>query len=198
MPNTVQRFDSATLALVSTELLHEEDSTDQMFETRQVLSYGLACQACICTTHRMTVTQARVPAFYRMQYAEHDYALSEMSLPILSPAKPSLSVRVSPAPEMPALSPPARLSLYGLPHHASSPLPLLPTVPAASSLLSRLPMPTEFILTNDSVAAGPAPPSPSTLASARANYFTLCACPMKRQLSEEFAELIPENITAPA
>lgn len=39
-----QRFDSAALTLVSTDLLHGEDAIDQVFETRQVLLYGLACQ----------------------------------------------------------------------------------------------------------------------------------------------------------
>lgn len=39
-----QRFDSAALTLVSTDLLHGEHAIDQVFETRQVLLYGLACQ----------------------------------------------------------------------------------------------------------------------------------------------------------
>lgn len=39
-----QRFDSATLTITSTELLHGEDMIDQVFETRQVLLHSLACQ----------------------------------------------------------------------------------------------------------------------------------------------------------
>ncbi|KAI5120798.1 hypothetical protein M0805_002425 [Coniferiporia weirii] len=39
-----QRFDSATLTMVSSDLLHGEDAIDQVYETRQVLLHGLACQ----------------------------------------------------------------------------------------------------------------------------------------------------------
>ncbi|KIJ22155.1 hypothetical protein PAXINDRAFT_6271 [Paxillus involutus ATCC 200175] len=40
----VQRFDSATLSLVSVDLLHGDDAIEQVFETRQALSHALACQ----------------------------------------------------------------------------------------------------------------------------------------------------------
>lgn len=39
-----QRFDSATLSLVTADLLHSEDAIDEVFETRQVLSHALAYQ----------------------------------------------------------------------------------------------------------------------------------------------------------
>ncbi|KAH8110586.1 hypothetical protein DFH11DRAFT_1619105 [Phellopilus nigrolimitatus] len=39
-----QRFDSATLTVVSSDLLHGEDAIDQVFESRQILLHGLACQ----------------------------------------------------------------------------------------------------------------------------------------------------------
>ena len=39
-----QRFDSATFSLVTVDLLHGEDSIDQVFETRHCLSHALACQ----------------------------------------------------------------------------------------------------------------------------------------------------------
>lgn len=39
-----QRFDSAALTPVSADLLHGEHAIDQVFETRQVFLYGLACQ----------------------------------------------------------------------------------------------------------------------------------------------------------
>ncbi|KAJ3487118.1 hypothetical protein NLI96_g3752 [Meripilus lineatus] len=39
-----QRFDSATLSLVTIDLLHGEDAIDQVFETRHSLSHALACQ----------------------------------------------------------------------------------------------------------------------------------------------------------
>ena len=39
-----QRFDSATLTIVSSELLHGDDAVDQVFETRQVLLHAMACQ----------------------------------------------------------------------------------------------------------------------------------------------------------
>lgn len=39
-----QRFDSATMSLVSVDLLHGEDSIDQAFETRHCLSHALASQ----------------------------------------------------------------------------------------------------------------------------------------------------------
>lgn len=39
-----QRFDSATLSLVTADLLHGEDGIDQVFETRHCLSHALACQ----------------------------------------------------------------------------------------------------------------------------------------------------------
>lgn len=39
-----QRFDSATLSLVTVDLLHGEDAIDQVFETRHCLSHALACQ----------------------------------------------------------------------------------------------------------------------------------------------------------
>ncbi|KAJ2935753.1 hypothetical protein H1R20_g1340, partial [Candolleomyces eurysporus] len=38
------RFDSATLSLVSSDLLHGEDAIDQAIETRHSLSHALACQ----------------------------------------------------------------------------------------------------------------------------------------------------------
>jgi len=38
------RFDSATLSLVTSDLLHGEDAIDQALETRQALSHALACQ----------------------------------------------------------------------------------------------------------------------------------------------------------
>lgn len=38
------RFDSATLSLVSVDLLHWDDAIDQVYETRQALSHALACQ----------------------------------------------------------------------------------------------------------------------------------------------------------
>ncbi|KAG8219438.1 hypothetical protein J3R82DRAFT_365 [Butyriboletus roseoflavus] len=40
----VQRFDSATLSLVTVDLLHGEDAIEQVIETRQALSHSLACQ----------------------------------------------------------------------------------------------------------------------------------------------------------
>ena len=40
----IQRFVSAALTLVSTDLLHGEHAIDQVFQTWQVLLYGLACQ----------------------------------------------------------------------------------------------------------------------------------------------------------
>lgn len=40
----VQRFDSATLSLVTLDLLHGEDAIEQVIETRQALSHSLACQ----------------------------------------------------------------------------------------------------------------------------------------------------------
>ncbi|KAF8167444.1 hypothetical protein B0H34DRAFT_792168 [Crassisporium funariophilum] len=39
-----QRFDSATLSLVTTDLLHGEDGIEQAMETRQALGHALACQ----------------------------------------------------------------------------------------------------------------------------------------------------------
>ncbi|TFY68605.1 hypothetical protein EVJ58_g911 [Rhodofomes roseus] len=39
-----QRFDSATLSLVTVDLLYGEDAIDQVFETRHCLSHALACQ----------------------------------------------------------------------------------------------------------------------------------------------------------
>lgn len=39
-----QRFDSATLSLVTSDLLHGEDAIDQALETRHALSHALACQ----------------------------------------------------------------------------------------------------------------------------------------------------------
>ena len=39
-----QRFDSATLSLVTADLLHGEDAIEQVIETRQALSHSLACQ----------------------------------------------------------------------------------------------------------------------------------------------------------
>ncbi|KDQ63029.1 hypothetical protein JAAARDRAFT_29020 [Jaapia argillacea MUCL 33604] len=38
------RFDSATLSLVTADMLHGEDSIDQVYETRHSLSHALACQ----------------------------------------------------------------------------------------------------------------------------------------------------------
>ncbi|KAG2155663.1 TATA-binding protein associated factor Taf2 [Suillus clintonianus] len=40
----VQRFDSSTLSIISVDLLHGEDSIEQVLETRQALSHALACQ----------------------------------------------------------------------------------------------------------------------------------------------------------
>ncbi len=39
-----QRFDSATLALISNDVLHGEDAIEQVYESRQTLSHALACQ----------------------------------------------------------------------------------------------------------------------------------------------------------
>ena len=39
-----QRFDSATLSLVTTDLLHGEDALEQAMETRHALGHALACQ----------------------------------------------------------------------------------------------------------------------------------------------------------
>lgn len=39
-----QRFDAATLSLVTVDLLHGEDAIDQVYETRLCLSHALACQ----------------------------------------------------------------------------------------------------------------------------------------------------------
>ncbi|CAA7264750.1 unnamed protein product [Cyclocybe aegerita] len=39
-----QRFDSATLSLLTTDLLHGEDAIEQAIETRHALSHALACQ----------------------------------------------------------------------------------------------------------------------------------------------------------
>ncbi|OBZ68561.1 Transcription initiation factor TFIID subunit 2 [Grifola frondosa] len=39
-----QRFDAATLSLVTVDLLHGDDAIDQVFETRHCLSHALACQ----------------------------------------------------------------------------------------------------------------------------------------------------------
>jgi transcription initiation factor TFIID subunit 2 len=39
-----QRFDSATLSLVTTDILHGEDSIEQLLEARHSLSHALACQ----------------------------------------------------------------------------------------------------------------------------------------------------------
>ncbi|THH30629.1 hypothetical protein EUX98_g3547 [Antrodiella citrinella] len=39
-----QRFDSATLSILTVDLLHGEDAIDQVFETRHCLSHALACQ----------------------------------------------------------------------------------------------------------------------------------------------------------
>lgn len=39
-----QRFDAATLSLVTVDLLYGEDAIDQVYETRHSLSHGLACQ----------------------------------------------------------------------------------------------------------------------------------------------------------
>ncbi|GBE77479.1 Transcription initiation factor TFIID subunit 2 [Sparassis crispa] len=39
-----QRFDGATMSLVTVDLLHGDDAIDQAFETRQCLSHALACQ----------------------------------------------------------------------------------------------------------------------------------------------------------
>jgi len=39
-----QRFDSATLSLVTVDLLHGDDAIDQVFETRHSLGHALACQ----------------------------------------------------------------------------------------------------------------------------------------------------------
>lgn len=40
----VQRFDSATLSLVTIDLLHSDDAIEQVIETRQALGHALACQ----------------------------------------------------------------------------------------------------------------------------------------------------------
>lgn len=42
-PSTL-RFDTSGLTIVSVGLLHGEDAIDQVYETRQALSHGLACQ----------------------------------------------------------------------------------------------------------------------------------------------------------
>ncbi|KAI0308085.1 hypothetical protein B0F90DRAFT_1680044 [Multifurca ochricompacta] len=42
-PSTL-RFDTSGLTIVSVDLLHGEDAIDQIYETRQALSHGLACQ----------------------------------------------------------------------------------------------------------------------------------------------------------
>ena len=39
-----QRFDSASLCLATTDLLHGEDAIDQVYETRHALSHALVCQ----------------------------------------------------------------------------------------------------------------------------------------------------------
>ncbi|KAI0660528.1 hypothetical protein C8Q70DRAFT_976084 [Cubamyces menziesii] len=39
-----QRYDAATLSLVTVEMLHGEDAIDQVFEARHTLSHALACQ----------------------------------------------------------------------------------------------------------------------------------------------------------
>jgi len=39
-----QRFDSATLSLMSTDLLHGEDAIEQSMETRHAMGHALACQ----------------------------------------------------------------------------------------------------------------------------------------------------------
>lgn len=39
-----QRFDAATLSLLTVDLLHGDDAIDQVFETRHSLSHALACQ----------------------------------------------------------------------------------------------------------------------------------------------------------
>ncbi|EJC98793.1 uncharacterized protein FOMMEDRAFT_161628 [Fomitiporia mediterranea MF3/22] len=39
-----QRVDSASLTIVSSDLLHGDDAIDQVYESRQVLLHGLACQ----------------------------------------------------------------------------------------------------------------------------------------------------------
>ncbi|KAI0652328.1 hypothetical protein C8Q79DRAFT_937038 [Trametes meyenii] len=39
-----QRYDAATLSLVTVEMLHGEDAIDQVFEARHSLSHALACQ----------------------------------------------------------------------------------------------------------------------------------------------------------
>ncbi|EAU92262.2 TATA-binding protein associated factor Taf2 [Coprinopsis cinerea okayama7 len=39
-----QRFDSATLSLITSDLLHGDDAIDQALETRHTLSHALACQ----------------------------------------------------------------------------------------------------------------------------------------------------------
>ncbi|TFK56505.1 hypothetical protein OE88DRAFT_1689584 [Heliocybe sulcata] len=38
------RFDSATLSLITVDLLHGDDAIDQVYETRHALSHALACQ----------------------------------------------------------------------------------------------------------------------------------------------------------
>lgn len=40
----VQRFDSATLSILTVDLLHGEDAIDQVLESRHCLSHALACQ----------------------------------------------------------------------------------------------------------------------------------------------------------
>ncbi|KAG8894105.1 hypothetical protein FRB99_001519, partial [Tulasnella sp. 403] len=39
-----KRFDSATLAIVSNDMLHGEDAIEQIFESRHLLAHALACQ----------------------------------------------------------------------------------------------------------------------------------------------------------
>lgn len=49
-----QRFDSATLSLVTIDLLHGDDGIDQVFETRHCLSHALACQWIGINIHQKT------------------------------------------------------------------------------------------------------------------------------------------------
>ncbi|EIW87115.1 TATA-binding protein associated factor Taf2 [Coniophora puteana RWD-64-598 SS2] len=49
-----QRFDSATLSLISVDLLHGDDAIEQVLETRQVLGHALACQWMGINIHQKT------------------------------------------------------------------------------------------------------------------------------------------------
>ncbi|KZT27583.1 hypothetical protein NEOLEDRAFT_1130581 [Neolentinus lepideus HHB14362 ss-1] len=48
------RFDSATLSLITVDLLHGDDAIDQVYETRHSLSHALACQWVGINIHQKT------------------------------------------------------------------------------------------------------------------------------------------------